>query len=579
MAKQPVNDMVRRTVFSIAAVALAGFLCSGTGFAGAAPTVRGDRHMVATANPHASRAGRAVLRAGGSAVDAAVAVQLVLGLVEPQSSGIGGGAFMLHYDAVSGAIAAFDGRETAPAAVTSDLFLNPDGTALKFSDAVVGGRAVGVPGVLRLLERTHGQHGTLPWRALFEPAIRLAEQGVAVSPRLHALLAKDRFLPGEAAARSHFYGADGEPWLIGHLLRNPAYAQTLRLVAAGGADAFYSGAIARDMVAAVRGHATNPGLLSVADVAGYRAVVRVPVCRPYRRWRVCGAPPPTSGGVGVLQILGMLQRFDMGALAPGSAEAVHVISEASRLAYADRALYLADSDFVGVPVEGLLDQGYLARRAAAIDPAGSLDRAEAGVPPGWRQGTLAPDPRLKQSGTTHFSIVDDAGNVVSMTSSVENAFGSRLFVRGFLLNNQLTDFSFLAERDGRPVANRVEPGKRPRSSMAPSLVLDADGRALMAIGSPGGSRIIAYVAKTIVAVLDWRLSLGEAVALPHHVNRNGATDLEAGTGLEGMAAALRARGHEVKVRGLNSGLHGIVRTQTGWAGAADPRREGVALAD
>lgn len=530
--------------------------------------------MVAAAHPLAAEAGMNVLRDGGSAVDAAIAVQAVLTLVEPQSSGIGGGAFMLHYGAADGRIDAYDGRETAPASADSSLFLNEEGAPMGFFEAVVGGRSVGAPGVLRMLELAHGDHGRLPWGELFDDAIRLSRDGFEVTPRLHYLLDRDRFLKASATAAPHFYDAKGEAWPVGHVLKNPALAETLTRVAEGGADAFYDGPLARDVVAAVQGHAGNPGLLTEADLAGYEAKRREPVCIEYRGDRVCGMPPPTSGGVTVAQILGMLSRFDLANAGPAPV-LVHLVAEAEKRAYADRARFLADSDFVDVPVAELLNLDYLARGADGIDMTAATGKAEPGLP---RRGDRRDGRDLKQPSTTHFAIVDAEGNVVSMTSSVENAFGSRIFVRGFLLNNQLTDFSFApADDDGAVVANRVEPGKRPRSSMSPTIVLDGDGGFRLAIGSPGGSRIIGYVARTLVGVLDLGLTVQQAIDLPNFVNRNGATDLEDVAEVEEMKRALEAMGHTVEVRGLNSGLHGIERVGGVWRGGADPRREGVVL--
>ena len=531
--------------------------------------------MVAAANPHAVAAGVEILEAGGGAVDAAVAVQTVLGLVEPQSSGIGGGAFMLYFDAAERTVISFDGRETAPAAATAGLFLDPSGAKMKFWDAVVGGRSVGTPGVLRLLELAHRKHGKLPWPALFEPAIRLAERGFAVSPRLNALIAKDKHLKRYPATGAYFHTAAGDPLPAGHVLKNPAYAATLRAVAAGGADAFYEGAIAGDIVAAVRAAKDNPGLLAEADLAAYRARIRPPVCIAYRSKSVCGMGPPSSGGLTVGMILGMLGHFDMAGLPPGSVEAEHLFIEAARLAYADRALYMADSDFVRVPVQGLVDPGYLHQRSALIDGGKSMGKAAAGTPPRDRTQRRAPDGALEMPSTSHFSIVDRDGNAVSMTTSIESAFGSRMMVRGFLLNNQLTDFSFAPERDGRPVANRVEPGKRPRSSMAPTIVLNPDRTLLLVTGSPGGSRIINYAARSVMAVLDWDMDPQTAAARPHVISRNGTVDLEEGTDAESLKAALEARGHEVRVRALTSGLHTILVSGGKLYGGADPRREGT----
>lgn len=530
--------------------------------------------MVVAAHPLAAEAGMAVLRGGGSAVDAAIAVQAVLTLVEPQSSGIGGGAFMLHWRAEDGRLDAYDGRETAPAAATEALFLKDDGTPLGFFEAVVGGRSVGAPGVLRMLELAHADHGRLEWARLFEDAVSLSRDGFEVTPRLHYLLDRDRYLKASPSAAPYFYDADGAAWPVGHVLKNPALARTLTLIAEDGADVLHEGPVAADIVAAVRGHADNPGLLSESDLAGYAARRREPVCIPYRAHRVCGMPPPTSGGVAVAQILGMLSHFDLGRAGPAPV-LVHLVAEAEKRAYADRARFLADSDFVDVPVAELLAPDYLARRAAEIDTGAASGEAEPGLP---RRRGLRDGHDLTQPATTHFVIADADGNVVSMTSSVENAFGSRIFVRGFLLNNQLTDFSFAPDdAEGLFVANRVEPGKRPRSSMSPTIVLDREGGFRLAIGSPGGSRIIGYVARTLVGVLDLGLTVQQAIDLPNFVNRNGATDLEDVAEVEDMRRALAAMGHVVNVRGLNSGLHGIEQVEGVWRGGADPRREGVVL--
>ena len=536
--------------------------------------VPAQRHMIAAANPHAAEAGREILRAGGSAVDAAIAAQLVLTLVEPQSSGIGGGGFLLHYRAEDGGVAAYDGRETAPAAATPELFLNAEGRPMGFWEAVVGGRSVGVPGLLRMLELAHQDHGRLPWAFLFEPAIRLAESGFEVSPRLHGLVAKDRFLARQAAARDYFYDAEGQALAVGSLRRNEALAGVLRLVAWGGTEAFYEGAVAEAIVETVRG-AANPGDMSLEDLSGYQAKRRDALCRPYRQWQVCGMPPPTSGGVAVLQILGLLERFDLAALGPNGADAAHLIAEAGRLAFADRNQFLADDDFVAVPLDALLDRAYLARRSALITLDERLGKAE----PGLSSESAAMPTQDDPPSTSHLVVVDGKGNAVSMTSSIESAFGARHMVRGFLLNNELTDFSFRPEAGGRPVANRVEPGKRPRSSMAPVIVLDQDGRFLLALGSPGGSRIIGYVARALIAALDWQLDPSAVAGLPHVVNRNGATDIEFGSALQVVAPALRAKGHDLRFREMTSGIHAVAVTPRGLEGGADPRREGVALGD
>jgi gamma-glutamyltranspeptidase/glutathione hydrolase len=537
------------------------------------------RHMIVAANPHAAAAGLAILRAGGSAVDAAIAAELVLNLVEPQSSGIGGGAFMLHWDNAAKAVTSYDGRETAPAGATPGLFLGADGKPLGFPEAVASGRAVGVPGLLRLFELAHKAHGKLPWARLFAPAIELAENGFLMSRRLRMLVEAYPGLADDPAARSLYFDATGQPKLVGARVINRPLAATLRRVAEGGADAFYRGEIAEDIARTVETARHLPGTLKAADLAGYQAKERPPVCAPYRRWRVCGMGPPSAGGVAVLQILGLLERFDLSAHPVDSVETVHLLAEAGKLAFADRARYLADPDFVDVPTAGLLDRGYLAKRSALIDPGRAMGPAAPGVLPD-RRGMLWPlDPAPGMPSTSHLSVIDDQGNAVALTSSIEQAFGARLMVRGFLLNNELTDFSFVPERDGRPVANRVEPGKRPRSTMAPTLVFDQDGRLVLAIGSPGGSRIVGYVVRAVTGVLDFGLDVQAAIDLPHALNRNGPTEIERGSDLVPLADALKALGHRVVVTGMSSGLHGIEPFRYGLIGGADPRREGVARGD
>ncbi|MFN6998460.1 MAG: gamma-glutamyltransferase [Elioraea tepidiphila] len=536
------------------------------------------RHMVAAAHPLAAEAGREVLRLGGSAIDAAVAVQAVLGLVEPQSSGIGGGALILHWDATARSLVTWDGRETAPAAVTPGLFLRPDGTPMGFHEAAVGGRAVGVPGAVAALEAAHRAHGRLPWDTLFAPAIAFAEQGFTVSPRLAAAIAADRArLARDPAARAYFLPG-GAPVQAGHVLRNPLYAETLRAIAARGAAALREGPIAEAIVAAVRGADWNPGTMTLVDLAAYRPVQRDPVCVLYRAWRVCGMGPPSSGGIAVGQILGLVSHTDMVSLDPRGADAAHWLAEAGRLAFADRNLYVADSDRVRVPVRGLLDPAYLTSRAQLIDRDRANPSPKPGNPP-WRDAALAPDETVREHGTSHVSIRDAAGNAVSMTTTIEDAFGARVMAAGFLLNNQLTDFSFRPEIDGRPVANRVEPGKRPRSSMAPTMVFDPQGELRVILGSPGGARIIGYVAQTLIAILDWAMDPQAAIALPRVVTVGTEIELEADTDAAALKEALEARGHRVAVRALPSGLHAIVVTARGVMGGADPRREGVALGD
>lgn len=533
---------------------------------------RASRYMVIAAHPVAADAGKSILARGGTAVDAAIAVQLMLNLVEPQSSGIGGGGFLMHWSASEREVTAYDGRETAPLAARPERFLDASGRALPFRAMRASGLAVGVPGTLRMLAEAHRRHGRLPWAVLFEPAVRAAERGFRMSHRLHVLLAAEERLRRTPAAFALYYAADGLPKPEGSLIRNPELAATLRLIARKGPDAFYFGAIAEDIVAAVRAHEIA-GDLSLVDLARYRAIRRQAVCAPYRAYRVCGMPPPSSGGVGVLQILGVLEHGGFAAAGPHTDEALHLFAEAGRLAYADRGQYVADPEFVFQPVAGLIDPNYLAARARLIGPR-SMGRAAPGRPtnaPG-----LASAPENPVHGTTHVSIVDARGNAVAMTTSIEDAFGSRIQVRGFLLNNQLTDFSFLPEVGGLPVANRVEPGKRPRSSMSPTLVFDRKDRLQLVIGSPGGPAIINFVARAIVANLGWGFDIQTAIALPNLGSRNGPTDIEAGSLYLLQADALRARGHEVRFVDQTSGLHGIERSTNGWRGGADPRREGVA---
>jgi len=539
------------------------------------PAVSARHDMVVAAHPLAVDAGLETLRAGGSAVDAAICVQLVLGLVEPQSSGIGGGAFMLHWSSAEHRVESYDGRETAPAAARPERFLDALGQPLPFFDAVVSGRAVGVPGVLRMLELAHRRHGRLPWARLFEPALRLAVQGFAVSPRLHRLLERDRYLRDDPAARSLYYDAGGHALQVGARLVNPQYAATLREIAARGADAFYDGPIAEDLVRAVRAQ-PRPGDMTLADLRAYRALAREPLCGAYRGQRICGMGPPSAGAVTLLELLGILERTAFDRAKPGSVEAVHLFAEASRLAYADRARYVADPDFVAVPVMGLLAPAYLAERAKLIGER-SMGHAEPGHPAG--ASALADVPETELAGTSHLSIVDARGNAVAMTTTIENAFGSRIMVRGFLLNNELTDFSFLPEARGVAAANRVQPGKRPRSTMAPTLVFDRDGRLEMLVGSPGGPAIVEYVAKTLVGTLDWGLDIQAAIALPNFGSTNGPTLIERGTAYDALADALAERGHILNFAILTSGLHGIERSTQGWRGGADPRREGVARGD
>lgn len=530
--------------------------------------------MVAAANPHAVKAGADVLAAGGTAADALVAVQVVLGLVEPQSSGLGGGAFLVWYDAATGEVTTLDGRETAPLAVTPRLFQDEVGEPLKFFDAVVGGRSVGTPGTPALLAEVHQRWGTQDWATLLQPGIDMAEDGFTVSPRLAKLVAGDAERLASSAVTSAYFMPEGVAIAAGDTLTNAAYAETLRRFAAEGAGAFYGGQIGRDIVATVQGAPGNPGVLAEVDLAIYQVKERPAVCAPYRAHEVCGMGPPSSGAVAVGQILGALEGHDLSA-GPQDLTVRRLMGDAARLAFADRGRYLADSDYVPVPVTGLLDPAYLAERAKLLDSEMALEEVSAGEPDWDHALRWADDESLELPSTSHISIVDKAGNVASMTTTIENGFGSRLMVGGFLLNNELTDFSFRSHKDGVPIANRIEPGKRPRSSMAPTIVMQ-DGKPVMAVGSPGGSRIIGYVAQTIVAVIDWGMDVQQAVSVPHAVNRFGTYDLEEATASVALTDGLTEMGYKVGARGLTSGLH-VIAIGDGLQGGADPRREGIAF--
>lgn len=538
---------------------------------------RADTWMIAAANPLAVEAGAAVLKEGGTAADAMVAVQAVLGLVEPQSSGLGGGAFLVWYDATSGSVTTLDGRETAPLAVTPTLFQTDDGEPMGFWDAVVGGRSVGTPGTPMVLEEAHARWGRAEWGGLFQSAISLAEAGFPVSERLASSIADGAERLQTFKATADYFFPDGQALQAGDTLANAEYANTLRLIAAHGSDVFYTGPIADDIVATVRTAAGNPGVLSKTDLAIYKVIEREPVCVAYRTSEVCGMGPPSSGALTVGQILGMLDRYDLAALGPESAEAWRLIGDASRLAFADRGRYMADDDFVPMPTKGLTAAAYLDERAALLAGDDVLPEVSAGSPEWDHAMHLADDISIELPSTSHISIVDQYGNALSMTTTIENGFGSRLMVRGFLLNNELTDFSFSTHQDGVPIANRIEPGKRPRSSMSPTIVLQ-DGTPSLVIGSPGGSRIIGYVAQAIIAHIDWGMDVQQAVSMPHLVNRFGNYDLEEGTDAVHLESALSDMGYEVHVRGLNSGLHAI-QVSDHLSGGADPRREGIALGE
>ena len=552
---------------------------SDTGIA-AKSLATAKQHMISAANPHASKAGLEILRAGGSAVDAAIATQMVLNLVEPQSSGIGGGAFLVRYDGSTQNITTYDGRETAPAAAKPDRFM-PDGKRMKFGVAVNSGLSVGVPGLVRMLEDAHKRHGKLEWAKLFEPAIRSAKNGFKVSPRLHLLLrwyGAKRFAPN---ARKYFFDDTGAPRPIGHLLKNPEFAETLERIARDGAQGFYTGPIAEAIITAVKTAPNATGDMTLKDLASYQAKERPPVCVNYRTYNVCSMGPPSSGAHTVGQTLKLIEGFDIGwpLRKSMSTEAVHLISEAEKLAFADRNRYLADPDFVSIP-SGLLDPNYVEQRRQLISPQKAIQSAKPGTPPGIDGSIRGVDDSKERSGTSHISIVDKNGNAVSMTTTIEGAFGSGLWAKGFLLNNELTDFSFRpTDKNGNAIANRVEGGKRPRSSMSPTIVLDGNGDLVAVLGSPGGSRIILYVVKMLVAIIDWQSDAQKATALANFGSRGRRTELELSSNAIWMSLGLKALGHSVSPDVMNSGGHIIVRHNGILQGGADPRREGVALGD
>ncbi|TBR43135.1 gamma-glutamyltransferase [Marinomonas agarivorans] len=540
--------------------------------------VTSKQFMVAAANPLATKAGYEVLQKGGSAIDALVAVQMMLGLVEPQSSGLGGGAFVVYYDAKTQKITTFDGRETAPQAATPELFQDATGKPLGFYNAVVGGRSVGTPGTVKLMGDLHKKYGKHSWKSLLKPAQKTAKEGFLVSPRLAGAIAKDKArLSRYPETKAYFFDENGAPLAVNTRLKNPAYAKTLKQLAKKGADSFYSGNIAKDIVKKVQGLSDNLGLLSLNDFQSYKVKERAATCLPYKQYDICGMGPPSSGAITVGQILGITQHFDLAAMGPKSAQAWQIIGDASRLAFADRGRYIADTDFVPMP-QGLLDKDYLASRAKLIVPGQALTEVEAGTPEWKTPLALADDISIELPSTSHISIIDAEGNAVSVTTTIENGFGSRVMSNGFLLNNELTDFSFASFKNGYPIANRLEPGKRPRSSMSPTIVLK-DGKPYLIVGSPGGSRIIGYVAKTLIAHLEWGMDIQSAINLPNMLNRFGTYDLEKGTPAESFRPSLEAMGFKVSIRDLNSGLQGIVVDSQTFRGGADPRREGIALGD
>jgi gamma-glutamyltranspeptidase / glutathione hydrolase len=531
---------------------------------------------VSAADPRAAEAGQEILREGGSASDAAMAMMLALTVVEPQSSGIGGGGFLVYHSARTGKITTIDGRETAPSTATPSLFLNPNGKPMSMREAVPGGRSVGIPGNVALMARAHAKWGKLKWAQLFESAIRLAEQGFVVTPRLANSIAPMASLWADFPATQALYVGESGPKRAGDTIRNPELAALLKRIAAKGPKAFYAGDNAKAFVKTLAESKRNPTPLKHSDLAHYRVKDRDALCAPYRQYRLCGMGPPSSGATTVFQILGMIERFDMKALGKDSPQAWHVIAEAMQLAYADREKYLADPDFIPVPAKGLLDPAYVKSRSALISLTSSLPKYEAGTPPGAGQRTAALAGEV--SGTSHFVAVDSAGNVASMTSTIESVFGSQLVVNGYVLNNELTDFTFAPEQDGKPIANRVEPGKRPLSSMSPTIVYGPDGQPIFAVGAAGGKTIIMQVAKTLIAHLDWGMTAQEAIAAPNIFFTPGAVTLEANTPLAALSTDIARLGQTILSMDMpRLKANALERTTTGWHGAADPRSEGVAL--
>ena len=532
--------------------------------------------VVSAADPRAAAAGQEILRAGGSASDAAMAMMLALTVVEPQSSGIGGGGFIVHHDAKSGAIATIDGRETAPASANPKLFLNPDGTTMGFLKAAHGGRSVGIPGNIALMARSHQKWGKLKWAQLFDPAIRLAEGGYQVTPRLAGVLGQFTTIWADFPDARAIYWQDGRPKQAGETVTNPALAALLRSVAKKGPRAFYRGQNAKAIVAATGQSVRSPTQIKRSEISAYQAKDRASVCAPYRQYKLCGMGPPSSGATTVFQLLGMIERFDLKGMGKDDPRSWHVIAEAMRLAYADREQYLGDSDFVKVPVAGLLAKDYVASRSALISLTTSLPAYSAGTPPGAEPRTVAVQAEVP--GTTHFVAVDGSGNIASMTSTVEGPFGSQIIANGYFLNNELTDFTFAPEKNGAPVANRVEAGKRPLSSMSPTIVFGPGGKPVFTVGAAGGKTIIMQVAKTLIAHLDWGLPVQEAIAAPNIYFAGDAVQVEGGTSLSAMRDRLAALGRPVvSADGMRGKANAAAWTAEGWRGAADPRSEGIAL--
>jgi gamma-glutamyltranspeptidase/glutathione hydrolase len=539
-------------------------------------SVSAAKHMIVTADEAASKAGEEMLKKGGSAIDAIIAAQLVLNVVEPQSSGIGGGGFLLYYDAKTKKTSYLNGRETAPQKAFPKMLLNKNGEPREFNDVVQGGLSVATPGALKILQEAHEKYGKLKWKELFEPAIKLARDGFVVSNRLHTVAANISYLKDFDEAAKIYLKSDGSAYKVGEIIKNPKLAQTLQTIADEGIEPFYSGKIAKDIVGAVQNSKINPGLLSLSDLKNYRSKNGDLICSNYReKFKICSMPLPSSGGVTLLQILGILENFDLSKLKPDSKEAMHLVVEATRLAYADRNEYLGDVS--SVPIVKMLDKNYLKSRSALIDRNKALTKVEAGKFSNVNRDKVVNNKAAELPSTTHLSAVDFEGNAVSFTSSIEYFFGSALMVDGFLLNNQVTDFSFLPEIDGKPVANAIEPNKQPRSSMTPTFIFDQNDKLLMVVGSPGGPRIIQYALRTILDCLDWKFDVQKAISMPNYVVLNDVVELEKNTAITKLKPSLQAMGHQVLIKELTSGIHAIIVNDNGLKGGADPRRDGVAV--
>ncbi len=538
--------------------------------------------IVVSADDRATEAGIAILKQGGNAIDAAIAVQSILSLVEPQSSGVGGGAFMLYYNNQTKHLHTFDGREAAPASIRNNIYLDVNGKPKGYFDTAFGGQAVGVPGVMALLDKAHQQFGNLQWKILFTDAENLAKQGFAVSPRLSTWLQRFSTKGAHPKMLTYFYDENGKARPAGFILKNPEYAETMRITASEGADTFYTGEIAQKIAKAVSTSAIAPQALTMQDLANYKAIERDAICAPYHEYKICSMGPPTSGGIFLLQTLAMLQTFNLADKPAFSAQAIHLIIEASRLAYADREQFIADPDVIAVPTQGLLNKTYLSKRAKRINKNKAALTVVAGAPEKFDVSfnqtlSQAPHRGPERPSTSHFSIMDASGNVVSMTTTVQGPFGSFLPAGGFILNNQLTDFSYLSEQNGLPIANAVAPNKRPRSSMTPTIVFDKNNEVFMVIGSPGGGRIFSYVLKTILGVLDWNMSMQDAIDAPNITLPKGVAELEKGGFDNETINALSRMGHDIQQNTQESGLNGFVVTNNNFDGGADQRREGTYL--